>query len=262
MSNSTKPSRCSIPCTLIGFGSVHRREVSNQSRSGFEVGPTCSGWMETDPGLIIDTRAIGSVARASACPSVCVMPLEDTTFTRMQEATRPGRRARQGRKTSRPRATTRDATPFGTVQGYELSTDTRPAVTPRPPATATQPRRVPKTRLGYALGTDPSGCREGHPGVIRNGLWPAQTWWAILGSNQRPLPCQAPETRPPRSVRVRLCGSERCKVKPGLPRTRSDTIPLGYALGYVRLVPRQQRSPELCDTCGGSVQAVAAQQST
>jgi len=31
---------------------------------------------------------------------------------------------------------------------------------------------------------------------------------------------------------VRLCGSERCKVKPGLPRTRSDTIPLGYALGY------------------------------
>ena len=232
MGNSTKPSRCSIPYTLIGFGSVHRREVSNQSRSGFEVGPTCSGWMETDPGA--DHRhARDRIHRtSSACPSVCVMPLEDTTFTRMQEATRPGRRARQGRKTSRPRATTRDATPFWRVQGYELSTDTRPAVTPRPPATATQPRRVPKTRLGYALGTDPSGRREGHPGVIRNGLWPAQTWWAILGSNQRPLPCQGPETRSPRSVRVRRCRSERCKVKPGLARTRSDTIPLGYALGY------------------------------
>jgi len=79
----------------------------------------------------------------------------------MQEATRPGRRARQRRRTSRPRAATRDATPFWAVQGYELSTDTRPAVTPRPPATATQPRRVPKTRLWHALEYGPIWTQKG-----------------------------------------------------------------------------------------------------
>ena len=82
--------------------------------------------METDPVLIIDTRAIGSVVRASACPSVCVMPVPAS-------------------------------------KGHDVFQDagSHSAVTPRPLATATQHRGVPKTRLRHALGCGPIWTPKG-----------------------------------------------------------------------------------------------------
>jgi len=82
--------------------------------------------METDPVLIIDTRGIGSVVRASACPSVCVMPVPAS-------------------------------------KGHDVFQDagSHSAVTPRPLATATQHRGVPKTRLRHALGCGPIWTPKG-----------------------------------------------------------------------------------------------------